>query len=1048
MIEEFAWMVEQIKRRIIPVGVDGLNEQLENTVHISLFLQGAARFEYVEDNQLQRTMGPKMTATGSREEFNESMEKWLHQQLLPHLEKWTDRCVREILPDVLLGLTVLTGFDVEKHLVIAGQRGACNVCNVKCKMVETQMWHMRIGTGVLIVTLEGMSMDKIASPPCPKPVFNIPNDAPVVVPSGCEARSNWVIPETFRYLAKTFLSEATSGALPIAFNAEGAERDQVNDTLVALGVEEIGLRVAESSSFVSGSVANATLTKYEDTTGEKPKQSLNAQAEWVSRRSLPKNLWSHVDAQKDFSLSRVRTVGKNHTEKMHNKAVKMAYLYHCLDNVAPSFITQVALAKFIASHPLVLILGNNKFVEELTDIVIEILGRLSVKPRVWYHAQKAKLPDSLEELFEIVDDLHNKSFENRCAAYRAGAYALVGVQRSEMPRKRKIDWSVATRRVGERSIPDVIAGTGKNKRKNDGFQLEAGETYLTNTNIKCDQRVAEGIDNFETGGGSSGIVESQMRPNFAERQVLEDDVEMSVNKESPEKRRKEDCVEDQPATKKFGVATKDNDNVPKVGGELNANKVREITKLFPSIAPLVKMVLDSEEITAAEFEVITEQLNTKVAKIHTDDHVGKLNAYNDDKTADKEREINKEKSRLQRLKDRMKERNLRIVKLQNEQRLDKENYSRRSAEVRAKEAEEELRRKLHRNHGVRKLEKRKENALKASQMLMEAAASKVFESPKPAKMKATLTMTLSRIEGKTSSEPVHVYLADWNDQETYDKWRSQVVNTSSVVTSIMNNDVFKEALKLFEDEKNNKDKFGSLCGVGTILANNRRTTRAGNRSWVLCHDRMELLKVMKNLHKESQEEVPPRLWTDEEINNAELSGEESKAKKLADNRHINGKALATSLAAAFSQATAEVTGEDLLDVELWYYDEQFQRDYNNMFKEGQRIMTNAAADDGYEGYINSYNQAKRKMEALMSERQVSPVAIEDCAALSAYLKIQDENVEIIEEDVDDNDANDGDVSVEDISSDENHGDRQVIEVDYEDMEEIVEERTAAHLRKY
>ena len=111
-------------------------------------------------------------------------------------------------------------------------------------------------------------------------------------------------------------------------------------------------------------------------------------------------------------------------------------------------------------------------------------------------------------------------------------------------------------------------------------------------------------------------------------------------------------------------------------------------------------------------------------------------------------------------------------------------------------------------------------------------------------------------------------------------------------------------------------------------------------------------------------------------------------------------------------------------------------------------MTNAAADDGYEGYINSYNQAKRKMEALMSERQVSPVAIEDCAALSAYLKIQDENVEIVEEDVDDNDANDGDVSVEDISSDENHGDRQVLEVDYEDMEEDVEERRAGHLRTY
>ena len=74
------------------------------------------------------------------------------------------------------------------------------------------------------------------------------------------------------------------------------------------------------------------------------------------------------------------------------------------------------------------------------------------------------------------------------------------------------------------------------------------------------------------------------------------------------------------------------------------------------------------------------------------------------------------------------------------------------------------------------------------------------------------------------------------------------------------------------------------------------------------------------------------------------------------------------------------------------------------------------------------------------------VEVNDPIDVMSELQFVDSSM--IEEDVDDNDANDGDVSVEDISSDENHGDRQVIEVDYEDMEEVVEERTAAHLRKY
>ena len=122
------------------------------------------------------------------------------------------------------------------------------------------MWHLRIGSGVLIVTLQGMSANDITAPACPKPSLDVPREAQVVAPTGCEARRNWVVPEVFRFIAKTFLSEASSGALPIAFGAGTAERDEVDNVLDVLGIEKIGYRITESSAYLEGSLANATLT--------------------------------------------------------------------------------------------------------------------------------------------------------------------------------------------------------------------------------------------------------------------------------------------------------------------------------------------------------------------------------------------------------------------------------------------------------------------------------------------------------------------------------------------------------------------------------------------------------------------------------------------------------------------------------------------------------------------------------------------------------------------------------------------------------------------
>ena len=1079
MIDEYARMVNEMKIRVIPVGQDGLNEVLEETVHLKLRLRGPAEMEFYQNGELKHKFGPKVSSSMSREEFSEATQRWLQLELIPMLQRWNARHLKTMLPSTMAALSTLVGFDIE-HFLVSTQRGVCNECQgrLNCGTADHFMWHWRCGPGVVIVTLEGLSVNEIEAPASPRPMFDIPKTAKVIAPTGCEAKASWALTETMRNLVNIFLNEATCGVLATAFGAEAAERGDVNKFLRIIGLDEVGLRIAESSAFREGSVAKAALQPYKDSQGAaEPLNNLNTQADWIFTRTMPKDLWAEIGAQEDFSLKKVRVIGKTDNEKFLNKLQRMAFIYHCLDNQMPLFLTQVAITKVLVSHPLVFLMGYDLFAQELTDVTVEMLGRTCVKGEMYFHAPRAHLPKTMEEVVKIVNSIHQLRFEDRCRAYRDGAYRLFRLDPNDMPIKKEIVWGSTWMRTGERSKPATVSGAGR-KRKPDGFRpLQDGEVFVQSgggCKIRMDQGRAQDLDRFDVVDQSLDGVGSQMGRNFVERQIdedaavadVDDDVVVETNTydevvSGPEKRGREANLDREPARKKFGAAGADED-MPHVGGRLNDDKVQLMRKLFPAMGALIRMVVETEEITTADFEVIFKDLQAKLTAVQTETHVKRISGLNDSKAAKYEAEMADERRRLQNFKKRMDDRNEDIKKLQWEQTQDKNAYEKRKLVLRKRESEEELRRKEFVKMGEAQLVQKQKNAAEAAQMLLDATLSKMSTSVPSTTATATPTIipTLARIEGRASEEPVDRHLEGWINQEPYDISRSQVINLSEVVNLVMETAEFLEALETFNAMKNNEN-VGNLSGVGTALADIRRATSHGNASWVLCNARLVFLSLMKKAFMDTQDVTKKKeLWTADQIAEAKPNGKESRDKKIADNRDIRGKRLVTELAIAFNQGVVQITGGNLYTATLWYDGQDFQDQYKGWFDEGQAYMARAAAAEGKVEYRENHKKGKARMEALMASRQRAPVKAEHCKTINkCFATVHGAQVEFHEEEVDDGDvqmnaAEAPEVESSDVQMDEAGEDvqeqdtsRLIVEVDEEERGRSVR-RGPAHLQSY
>ena len=207
MIAELEHMLGEMHRRVIPVGQEGLEEVLNKTVHVKLSATENAVIEYYQEGKLVQKPGPKVLSTMSKADFDEATKRWVHTELLPMIQNWTTENSKDMLPTSMAALSCLIGFDIEKFIVTT-ERGACNICggSKDCGSADHFMWHVRTGSGVVLLTFQGLSPSEIKRPAPPKPAFKVPETARIIAPSGCEAQSNWAISATVSCLVNIFLN--------------------------------------------------------------------------------------------------------------------------------------------------------------------------------------------------------------------------------------------------------------------------------------------------------------------------------------------------------------------------------------------------------------------------------------------------------------------------------------------------------------------------------------------------------------------------------------------------------------------------------------------------------------------------------------------------------------------------------------------------------------------------------------------------------------------------------------------------------------------------
>ena len=107
-----------------------------------------------------------------------------------------------------------------------------------------------------------------------------------------------------------------------------------------------------------------------------------------------------------------------------------------------------------------------------------------------------------------------------------------------------------------------------------------------------------------------------------------------------------------PARKRFGAASEHND-LPHVGSGLSDQKMKLMKRLFPEIEALVRMVAESDEVSAEEFDVIFRDLQSKITAVQAETRIGKISSLNDPQAARHDSEMADMRRGLEGLKRRI-----------------------------------------------------------------------------------------------------------------------------------------------------------------------------------------------------------------------------------------------------------------------------------------------------------------------------------------------------------------------------------------------------------
>ena len=968
MIREFGTLLRRMEESVVPVGKEGLESLVENTVHIKLLREGPVEIQWVKNGQLRTDVGPVAATNSSNDELAMRTNSWLSSVLPKHLNKFVEKAKKDFLPSCMSAITTLAGIDIEDFLVSGETRGPCTICpSNACKQVKTYMIHMRVGLGVVMITFEGMTVEELVKIPSQ----NIPRMTKCIAPTACEVSRNIHTIEAVKVISRMLFSEAHSDIIGAAFNAnkKDNERGEINTLLETLGLPKVGTRIIESSAFEKESVAGSVFKPYESRKPSDPVWSrLNAQTVWLTSKSVPGDGWMNPESQSGFRLDLVKTRSTNLTEEPHRyREETVVFVYNATDNVIPLYLTYAGFAKYIASHPLLLLMGQSRFVEELLSILLEVLARGSTEEKGYHRAENAKLPDTVEEVFSIVDSLHKLTYKERMARYRAGAYSLLGVDGAEFPSNTGLWFGapITTRRTGPVSEPQIVVSS--KKKKSEFRPLQDHEAYVEvarGGKIRMDKHMAASSANFE-------IVEGG-RASFINPHVRRGEVDTTVKRARDESREEK--------TRK-----KPRDDEPKPASKFvwNEKDVESWKKKFPRLKSTIEAAVKSSSIDSKLLAQLMVEVRDKLSEVVADRHIGRV-AYNSDDNDDVKK-LNSEKSIIEkRLNDRAKQ----IKELQQLQSIDRDSLKDVNAKLEVHNATEENRRMKEKLNRMTDKGTAVSNAFDAASEFVSAAKQRMVGDPDKVPAVFTVKNTLKRQNGIASTKLPPPELTNWTRLTKCDKLRNEAAMTSGIAMKIVGTERFQKAIAKFNEGKKHTGT-GDLSKIGQNLSELKKLDEVGAASWKGCQRVMLFLDKMKMLSIRRCTKEVKKLWSAEEI----VESKDGASKKV-ENYDIKARILVDMLVEEFEKAVLEITGEHFSDISIWYFDKKFQRDYKDTFDEGVDILRSWSLSD---------SEARVKMEAIITQRQQAPLTEAEAARIDNVFQQVNSGVivdeEIVEEDM-------------------------------------------------
>ena len=959
MVAEFSHMLDVMDESIVPVGTDGLKHQLRDTIHFRMPREGAVTAEWMDGEELRLEVGPMVEGLEQGEAYLKT-SSWLHSFLPRRLNKWVKNLQKDSLPTCLSGLANLAGLDVESFLITGDDRGPCSIChNERCsKQMTAFMFHVKLASGVILISFEGWSKEELPKAVSPKCVP--PRKTKCICPSQCEVRLNAGVVEAMRVLADMLWNESTSDLISVSFSAKKEERKQVNEVLEVLGIPPISIRVIEASLFDEESLANSQFVKYVDSEAGEPWDRLNCQVAWLhDGKSWPQECWANPNIQHSFSVDKINRLDREHV---------LYYVYNLVDEVGPLHLIWASVVKFVCGNPLLLLGGNDEFIAEFLNILLEVMTRATTVDGDYYRAKEA-LPVTVPEVFAVVESINSLPYDQRNAKLRKGAYALFNVNGGEFP-FRSGPWfgsGPTVRRDGPASQPLVVAGK---KSKSKGFHLNDGQVALNigGTGIRqiVDQDMAIGMAGFEVGGGERGSITSARESRS--------DVDVPVRRERSRSQKS--------PSRKRHAADPERAEPQEVGDDQVNQVLKEIAEQFPEIEYMVNMAVKMGSISKENFGALMLELQGKLKHVAGDKHVDVKN-HDVKKSAFANAPPAEDQDRIEKLENDIKNRAKDITALHDLQERDRKELKALRSKSDVYSETETGKRKRVREDKVENHKTRLTKALEAATKFVSFAKSKLNGSPEAILATVAIQNTLDRQQGFASSEPLPRVLDGYVHMETYDIIRSEVAMTSHVGDKIITSRAFQEAIKKFEDDKKHVGS-GNLSGVGQALKELERIDSLGAASWRGTHIMMQFFRKMKKLRQRCHNEEVPGILPDSEI----VSAKDTGAKKAA-NDDTRARILVDDLVMAFDDATVAVTGRGLLHTDLWYWDPGFQSYYNELLDEGIRVLkANGEATD---------DNGRKKFEAIVTSRQKPPLSETVIAKINSCFSIINSEIVVDEE---------------------------------------------------